>query len=174
MRLRTLKPNKPKNLIFILKNLRFLPALDSGELSHRRRLVINIGGAKIWVTDIGGRKNFWEIYFQTKNLLKKFPSILWKISDDLFLFCLVIDNFFYKNLHLSFKMYSVFFVLLSLFLLSFMFIFFNKQNSKILVWLLGGKKGALPPILIFLGGACPGCPPESTPMLITFGSYGFL
>jgi len=28
---------------------------------------------------------------------------------------------------------------------------------------LGSKKGVLPPILI-IGGACPGCHPESTPM----------
>ena len=47
-----------------------------------RRLVINIGGAKVWVTNIGGG-NFGQIYFQTKNL-EKFPSILSKISDDLF------------------------------------------------------------------------------------------
>ena len=55
----------------------------SGYYWHRRRLVINIGGAKIWVTNIGG-KNIWQIYFQTKNL-EKFPSILSKISDDFLL-----------------------------------------------------------------------------------------
>ena len=63
-----------------------------------------------------------------QKIMKKFPSILSKIFDDLFL----VDNF-KKNLHLSFKMYSVFFVLLSLFLLSFILFFLNKQNKKILV-----------------------------------------
>src|SRR6218665_1084641 len=38
--------------------------------THRRRLVINIGGAKIWVTNIGGQK-FWENMF-SDNILKKF------------------------------------------------------------------------------------------------------
>ena len=32
---------------------------------HRRRLVINIGGAKIWVTNIGGQK-FWGNLFSDK------------------------------------------------------------------------------------------------------------
>jgi len=38
---------------------------------QRRRLVINIGGAKIWVTNIGGGKNLGKIYFQT-TFSKKF------------------------------------------------------------------------------------------------------
>jgi len=38
--------------------------------AHRRRLVINMGEAKIWITNIGWGKNFGEIYFQTKNLEK--------------------------------------------------------------------------------------------------------
>src|SRR6218665_2952287 len=60
---------------------------------HRRRLVINIGGAKIWVTNIGRQKfvsklevrtkNFGQIYFQTKNL-EKVPFYSSKISDNLF------------------------------------------------------------------------------------------
>jgi len=42
-------------------------------------------------------------------------------------------------------MYSDFFVLLSLFLLSFMFIFFNKKIKKFSSDYWGGKKGVLPP-----------------------------
>ena len=84
---------------------------------HRRRLVINIGGAKIWVTNIGGTKILGKFIFRQK-ILKKFPSILSKISDDLFFSHRQLFLLFLKNLHLSFKMYSVFFVLLSLFLLS--------------------------------------------------------
>ena len=44
---------------------------------QRRRLVLNIGGAKIWVTNIGGqefRENiFWDNILKFK---KKHPSIL--------------------------------------------------------------------------------------------------
>ena len=42
-----------------------------------RRLVINIGGAKIWVTNIGGQKFFLKIYL-------KVPFNSLKNSDDLF------------------------------------------------------------------------------------------
>src|SRR6218665_301285 len=68
---------------------------------QRRSLVINMGGQRFGSQILGGKKfgsqilggkNFGKIYFQTKNL-EKFPFILSKISDDLFL---VLDNFFYK------------------------------------------------------------------------------
>src|SRR6218665_861333 len=56
-------------------------------------------GHKWW----GGAKILGKFIFR-----QKISSILSKLSDDLFL---VIDNFL-QNLHLSFKMYSVFFVFL--------------------------------------------------------------
>src|SRR6218665_3542453 len=38
--------------------------------------------------------------------------------------------------------------------------------SKILTWIIGGgKRIPLPHQLNYWGGACPGCPPKSTPML---------
>src|SRR6218665_4148849 len=49
-------------------------------------------------------------------------------------------------------MYSLFFFFLCLCFCFLSCLFFNKH-----------KKGVLSPILI-IGGACPGCPPESTPM----------
>src|SRR6218665_125325 len=66
-----------------------------------RRLVINIGGQKFGSQILGG-KNFGKIYF-LKKILKKFPSILSKIYDDLFFSHL---QLFLKNVHLSFKMYK--------------------------------------------------------------------
>jgi len=40
--------------------------------------------------------------------------------------------------------------------------------SQILTWIIGGgAKGYLcPPTQLLGGGACPGCPPKSTPMII--------
>src|SRR6218665_1786015 len=92
-------------------------------------------------------------------MLFKNPII--KISDDFFL---VIDNFFSKNytLHSKFAPFSLYFLSLSLFLLSFMF-FLNKKNRNSRL-IIGGQKRGFAPILI-IGGACPGCPPESTPMV---------
>ena len=57
------------------------------------------------------------------------------------------------------------FLSLSLFLLSFMF-FFNKKikNSRLII---GGQNRGFAPQSKLLGGACPGCPPESTPMVST-------
>ena len=54
-----------------------------------RRLVINIGEAKIWVTNIGGAKIFWKYILRKK-----------------ILFFLVIEIFFLKNVHFSLKMYK--------------------------------------------------------------------
>ena len=56
---------------------------------HRRRFVINIEGAKIWVTNMGGQK-FWANLFSDKK------SILSKISDDLF----------FSHRQLSYKIYT--------------------------------------------------------------------
>src|SRR6218665_488395 len=36
--------------------------------------------------------------------------------------------------------------------------------SKILTWIIGGQKDTFAPPTQLLGGACPGCPPKSTPM----------
>ena len=69
---------------------------------------------------------------------------------------MTIDNFF-KNLHPSFKFYSLFFVF-SLFVSvsAFFHVFLNKKmkNSRLII---GGQKKVFAPILI-IGGACPGCP----------------
>src|SRR6218665_3612398 len=78
--------------------------------NHRRRLAINIGAAKILEKFIFRQKILKSsLLFSPKFLTTSFFSH---------------RQLFLQNLHLSFKMYSVFFVLLSLFLLSFMFIFF--------------------------------------------------
>ena len=61
-------------------------------------------------------------------------------------------------------MYSVFFVLLSLFLLSLILFFLNKQNQKILVSLLGGQKRGFAPHPNYWGARARAAPPESTPM----------
>jgi len=91
-----------------------------------------LGGQKFWSQILGGKnlghkywggKNFGQIYFQTKNL-EKFPSILSKISDDLFL---VIDNFFTKFTPLIQNVLRFLCIVVSV-SLSFMFIFLNKQN----------------------------------------------
>src|SRR6218665_1661251 len=37
--------------------------------------------------------------------------------------------------------------------------------SKILTWIIGGQKNTFAPPTQLLGGACPGCPPKSTPMV---------
>jgi len=42
--------------------------------------------------------------------------------------------------------------------------------SKILTWIIGGKRIALPPTQL-LGGTRPGCPPKSTPMCLGILSY---
>src|SRR6218665_2372266 len=38
---------------------------------------------------------------------------------------------------------------------------------KILTWIIGGAKGYLCPTNSIIGGTCPGCPPKSTPMMLT-------
>src|SRR6218665_1280283 len=89
---------------------------------QQRRLVINIGGAKIWVTNIGGHKFRENIFSDIFKNLKKI-LLFSEISDDLLL---VIDNF--KKLHPSFEIYSLFFVFflfLSMCLLSFIFFSFK-------------------------------------------------
>src|SRR6218665_356341 len=153
---------------------------------HRRRLVINIGGAKIWVTNIGGTKILGKFIFRQK-ILKKFPSILSKISDDLFFshrqlfkkiytfhskcspFSLYGCLCFFHSKCTPFSLYCC----LCFCFLSCLF-FSIKKIKKFSFDYWRGKKGVLPPILI-IGGACPGCPPESTPMSIdTFLSIAIL
>src|SRR6218665_2193190 len=108
---------------------------------HRRRLVINIGVAKIWVTNIGvakiwvtniGGKHFWKnIFFRqhSKQILKKIP-LYSKISEDIFLF-FSHQQPFSKNdtLHSTCTPFSLYFLSLSLFLLSFMFYFLFKYKK---------------------------------------------
>src|SRR6218665_3432168 len=111
------------------------------------------GGQKFG-SQILGDKNFWQIYFQAKNL-EKFPSILSKISDDLFFSH---RQLFYKidTFHSKCTRFSLYCCLCFCFLSCLFFI--NKQNYKILVCLWGGRqKRCFVPILI-IGGACPGCP----------------
>src|SRR6218665_1645351 len=95
---------------------------------HRRRLVINIGRAKIWVTNIGGANILRKYIFRQhskKNL--KNPLLFSKISEDLFF----INNFFKKMTPFIQNVlpFLWIFLSLSLFLLSFMFYFLN--NKKI-------------------------------------------
>src|SRR6218665_3826163 len=46
--------------------------------------------------------------------------------------------------------------------------------SKILIWIIGGgQKDTFAPPTQLLGGACPGCPPKSTPMIIMLVLYLF-
>jgi len=127
-----------------------------------RRLVINIGGAKIWVTNIGEGKNLGKIYFQTtfsKNF-EKYPSIL----KNFWWHFLVINNFF-KNVLPSFKIYCLFFVFSFFVSVSaFFHVLFTKitKNKKLSSDYWGAKKGVLPHLNY--RGRVPGLPPESTPM----------
>src|SRR6218665_1180224 len=92
-----------------------------------------------------------------KKSLKKVPfNSLKKFSRPFFL---VIDNFFIKNG----QIYFLFFVFFGFFSVLF---FLNEFFLKILMRLLGGQKKVFcPPHPNYWGGgACPGCPPESTPM----------
>src|SRR6218665_1647080 len=119
---------------------------------QRGRLVINIGGAKMLVSNIGGGKLFGKCIFRQHS--KKIEKILqlYKISDDLFL---VIENFFQKFTPFIQNLlpFLCIFLSLSLFLLSFMFFKYKKiKNSRLNYW-----------------GRAPGLPPESTPMLISRG-----
>ena len=120
---------------------------------QRRRLVINIGGQKFGsqISNIGGRKHLGKIFFRQHSQRKNSSNFWWPFS-------LVIDYFF-QNVLLSVKIYSLFFLTsllllciflsFSLFLPSFMFFLQNFNKNKNLLWLLGGgKKGVLPPILI--------------------------
>src|SRR6218665_1555172 len=67
----------------------------------------------------------------------------------------------------SFSLYFSFFLSVSGFFHVYFFklIFFLKFSSD--YW--GGKKGVLPPHPNYWGGACPGCPPQSTPMRMYTG-----
>jgi len=116
-----------------------------------------LGGAKIWVTNIGGTKILGKYIFRQK-ILKKFPSILSKISDELFFY--KIDTFHSKCT--PFSLYFSFFVSVS----AFFHVYFLKiQKIKQFSSDYWGstKEGFCPPILI-IGRRVPGLPPESTPM----------
>src|SRR6218665_2004317 len=137
---------------------------------HRRRLVINIGGAKIWVTNIGGTKILGKFIFRQK-ILKKFPSILLKISDDLFL---VIDSFFTKFtpfiqnvlrflcivVSVSFIQNVLRFLCIVVFVSAFFHVYFFSINKikKISSDYWGGQKGVLPPHPNFWGGGARAAP----------------
>ena len=115
-------------------------------------------------------KHFGEFYFETKNL-EKFPFIFSKISDDLFV--LVIDNFLTKFTPFIQNVLRFLCILKSSLLFSqkFLTTFFlvidnlNKKIKKFSSDYWGGQKSGFAPILI-IGGSCPGCPPESTPMIV--------
>jgi len=129
------------------------------ECLQRRRLVINIRGEKIWVTNIEGKKFRKNIF--SDNILKK-------ILKNILLFSKISDDFFFSHrqlfskmytLHSKFTLFSLYFFSLSLFLLlSFMF-FYKIKKIKNYRLIIGGQKGVL-----IIGGTCPGCPPESPPM----------
>src|SRR6218665_1399466 len=116
-------------------------------IEHRRRLVINIGGGKNLGHKYWEGKHFGEIYFQTKTL-EKFPSILSKISDDLFYSH---RQPFYKiyTFHSKCTPFSLYCCLCFCFL-SCLFFSINKIK-KFLSDYWGAKKGFCPPILI-IGG----------------------
>ena len=79
-----------------------------GSYSFRqgRRLVINIGGAKIWVTNIGGAKNFWKYIFRKKFLKVPLNSLtkFWRP------FFFSHRKFFSKKCTLFIEIYFLFFV----------------------------------------------------------------
>src|SRR6218665_3036639 len=105
------------------------------------------------------------------NILKKFEKIPFYSQKFLTTFFKSSTTFF-KNLHPSFKIYSLFFVFFFLclcFCFLSCFLFLNKRikNSRLII---GGQKGVLPPILI-IGGRVPGLPPESTPMVGGFDPF---
>src|SRR6218665_1043387 len=87
-----------------------------------------------------------------------------QLSDDFFVF-LVFDNFFQKLTPFIQNLlpFLCIFLSLSLFFLSFVFFKLKKnKNSRLIIG--GGQKRGFGPPSYLLGGACPGWPPESTPM----------
>src|SRR6218665_66221 len=138
-----------------------------------RRLVINIGGGKnlghkYW----GGKnlghkywegKNFGKIYFQTtfsKKILKK------SFYSQKFLMTFFHRQLFLKNLHPSFKMYSLFFLFFFLclcFCFLSCFLSKNKKNKKFSSDYWGQKNGFFPH-LNYWGACARAAPPESMPM----------
>ena len=116
---------------------------------HRRRLVINIGGKnlghKYW-----GCKNFGKMF--SDNILKKVEKIPFYSLKFLTTF-FSHQQLFFKNLHSSFKIYSLFSVFFFLCLcFCFLSCFFKIQNKIFSsdYW-EGGQKIGFAPILI-LGG----------------------
>src|SRR6218665_828693 len=112
------------------------------ETNHRRRLVINIGGEKIWVTNIGGKK-FWENIFSDiiPKILKN-PLLFSKISEDLFFSHRQLFSKMY-TLHSKFTPFSLyfsFFVFVSAF-----FHFFCKRKKKNSCLIIGGEKRGFAP-----------------------------
>src|SRR6218665_276492 len=112
--------------------------------THRCRLVINIKGAKIWVTNTGGQ-TFWDNIF-SDNILNKFEKIPFYSLKFLKTF-LVINNF-KKNYTLHskctpFSLYLSFFVSVSA--LFHVLFFLNKKitNSRLIIG--GAKKVFCPP-----------------------------
>jgi len=114
-------------------------------------------GHKYW-----GGKNLGKIYFQTKNLEKN-PFLFSKISEDL---SLVIDNFFTKFTPFIQNVLPFLCIFLSLFLLSFMLIFFKYKKLKNSRLIIGGAKKGFCPHLNYWGARARAAPPESTPMIV--------
>src|SRR6218665_2902391 len=92
---------------------------------HRRRLVINIGGAKILGKFIFRQKILKKLPSILSKILKKLPSILSKISDDLFFSH---RQLFYKIYTFNSKCtpFSLYYCLCFCFLSCLFFL--NKQN----------------------------------------------
>src|SRR6218665_3683230 len=110
----------------------------------------------MWVTNIGEQK-FKENIF-SDNILKNFeenPFYSTKFLRTFFSHRQLFQKFtpFIQNL----LPFLCIFLPLSLFLLSFVFIFFKLKKLKNSRLIIGGPKRGVSPILI-IGGACPGCP----------------
>ena len=93
-----------------------------------------------------GGKNLGQKYILRQHC-KKFKKIPFYSKKFLRTIFLVIDNFFQKftSFIQNLLPFLCMFLSLSLFLISFIFIFLNEKKIKNLVCLLGGKKWVLPP-----------------------------
>jgi len=110
---------------------------------QRRRLVINIWGAKIWVTNIGGGKNLGKIYFQT-TFSKKFRKTSFYSKKFLTTFFshrqLFPKMYTLHSKFTPFSLYFSFFVFVSAF-----FHFFCKRKKKNSCLIIGGEKRGFAP-----------------------------
>jgi len=141
---------------------------------QRRRLVINIGRGK----NLGHK--YWGAKGLGKYIFRQHSKKIWKKSfyskKFLMTFFLVIDNFLKQiyTLHskLNWLPFLCIFLSLSLFLLSFMFSFFNPKNKKFLSDYWGGAKRGFAPRLNYWGRV-PGLPPSLRLCLHIFFQFTF-